>query len=497
MEGSYNNISRDITNIASYISANTTVASVTSGGIIKALSPGYSIINISNGISTELAINVLSTCETPQNNMIIRKSINFCPGTYFIPYGMEIDMNNAVIDCHGAVLQGNYTTDAMLIENQLGVVIKNCTIRNYFNGILINNSLGVTVEESNLFYNYFGVHSFNSDYSTLTNNNLHDNGYHGAFFEYSYDSDITSNQFYNNGISNDYGYGIYCRYASSANITNNNIFHHIAPNYAYGIKLLQFDDALIQDNNIFDNLDNSIQIEQSDSNIIRQNTINNNSGSVYITASNNNLIYNNNMINSIIGLDDGLNYWDTNNSGNYWDNYDETTEGCFDSNSDGFCDSPYIINPNGADNYPYTSKDGWLIQSFLINLASGWNMISIPLEPENNTVENIFKNISYSKIFEYDETWKIPIKINTSKAYWIQLDSEDILEVKGSQAKNNVNLHTGWNLIGYQDEILINQTELSDELIYSYNSSWISYIPNRINNTLTKFIPGFGYWIYR
>ena len=42
----------------------------------------------------------------------------------------------------------------------------------------------------------------------------------------------------------------------------------------------------------------------------------------------------------------------TNLSGNYWDNYDEISEGANDNDSDGIADNPYTIYASNTDNGP-------------------------------------------------------------------------------------------------------------------------------------------------
>ena len=44
--------------------------------------------------------------------------------------------------------------------------------------------------------------------------------------------------------------------------------------------------------------------------------------------------------------------------GNTWDTYDESSEGCVDADHDGFCDSPYVIDPASGvlDQYPHVAN---------------------------------------------------------------------------------------------------------------------------------------------
>lgn len=44
--------------------------------------------------------------------------------------------------------------------------------------------------------------------------------------------------------------------------------------------------------------------------------------------------------------------------GNYYDIYDEPSEGCEDANNDKFCDAPFSF-PGGMDSYPWATEGGW------------------------------------------------------------------------------------------------------------------------------------------
>ncbi len=32
-------------------------------------------------------------------------------------------------------------------------------------------------------------------------------------------------------------------------------------------------------------------------------------------------------------------------------------------------------------------------------------------------------------------------------------------------------------------------------IVYTYNGTWLSYVPNRTFNSLTTLKPGYGYWV--
>lgn len=93
---------------------------------------------------------------------------------------------------------------------------------------------------------------------------------------------------------------------------------------------------------------------------------------IHLDSISDNWIYQNNFKNSMAeegnAKNAGSNNWDNEYwfGGNYWDDYDHESEGCYDDyndytgepESDGICDSPHIFDSN-QDNYPFTTENGW------------------------------------------------------------------------------------------------------------------------------------------
>jgi len=126
-----------------------------------------------------------------------------------------------------------------------------------------------------------------------------------------------------------------------------------------------------------------LQVINSHGNTFNYNTISYNESPYYIQDSTENKIYNNNFISNLnegriivsitqedlqypIGVEDdsGSNifYLDSTIGGNYWDSYDDSSEGCEDLNNDNFCDEPFVSHGT-VDNFAWTVPDGWLVNS--------------------------------------------------------------------------------------------------------------------------------------
>jgi len=162
------------------------------------------------------------------------------------------------------------------------------------------------------------------------------------------------------------------------------------------------------------------------------------------------------------------------------------------------------------------------ILNIFIELFEGWNLVSLPLSPLDNTLPNVLSSIqkNYSKVVAYDAN---DIG-NESKIYdpndllhsnlnsiekeigvWINMLNNDTLLNEGY--KNDVvnfNLKEGYNLISYPslDENNVSYVfgNVSDDLvnILTYeNNEWKSYSPAKptILNNLTIIKPGQAYWV--
>jgi parallel beta-helix repeat protein len=218
----------------------------------------------------------------------------------------------------------------------------------------------------------------------IINNNVSKNGNHGIYLnDYSNHQTITSNQVYynnNSGIvlencsSNLYiddnkvigntNYGIMI--IGSANNVSGNIIAH---NRKDGLYLSADNNNTLYQNSISFNTIAGIRLYNTTHDIIDNNEIFNNGayGAYLDFFTMNNLIYNNYFHdNTRNAIDKSLNHnqWYTTKitkpniiggpkiCGNYWDDYDELSEGAYDNDTDGIAEKPYTIYSLNTDNGP-------------------------------------------------------------------------------------------------------------------------------------------------
>jgi len=182
---------------------------------------------------------------------------------------------------------------------------------------------------------------------------------------------------------------------------------------------------------------------------------------------------------------------------------------CKDSNGDGICDDDKI--PPDWNN---------IVPS--IQLHAGWNLISLPKNPEALDVLGVMRMVgdNLNSVWTYEEgIWKRydltgPSFLNDlsalepGKGYWIDMKSSDRLDdlyVTGRELTDkSISLASGWNLVGYNSLSSMSITDAMNSVAGNWNSIWTYEDgdwkrydlsgPDFLNDPIVME-PGKGYWI--
>ncbi|MFB5611508.1 MAG: NosD domain-containing protein, partial [Nitrosopumilaceae archaeon] len=367
----------------------------TSGVTVKNLN----IIDFRNGISvsssdTSLIDNTITNSETGirvSNSCVADLTGNTVTGGthgIVVAYssGVTLSWNTTnensqngidVTGSHGTVLTGN---TAGISDN---TVARGIAIKSSNDNFLIENT--ASGNEAIMLHNSHNNILINNAVESCSNcNTLHPIGVTGIMIW-----DSNGNTVHDNNVDSTHLWGIRLLNSNDNKITNNIVSNH--KNQQLASSILSGATAL--------------HISNSDNNSFYYNTISDNQSPYYIIETTNNKIYNNNFVSN---LEDGkvrsyvLEYGiimgvisDTSGSnifnldlpigGNYWDIFDESSEGCEDIDLNKICDVEFI-SLETQDNLPWTVPDGWSVNSETI---PDINSLEIPEAAQCSSTEPV------------------------------------------------------------------------------------------------------------
>ena len=197
-----------------------------------------------------------------------------------------------------------------------------------------------------------------------------------------------------------------------------------------------------------------------------------------------------------------------------------------------------------SGNYTYTvSKAGYLtvdgqfevsheevtveviLEEFIfrcIELQTGWNLISMPVVPEDTDIETVLADImeNVAIVWEYDAgtgewKWYVPGQVQSTlttmqdgSGYWVRMNAADTLCVVGQEVLEppQYPVVEGWNLIGFTSTTAMHHSEYLSDLYtggapdYSIIWVWDATTPKYFNihplgELDGNLEPGHGYWL--
>jgi len=266
--------------------------------------------------------------------------------------------DNVVLDGNGYSLEGGGRGDGIFVYKSRNVTVKNIAVRGYDIGITFDGSSNGVIENAVVVdCNWPGIYFALSSLNTIVNVTVK-NSQSGI---YLYNS--SSNTILNTVVSNS-GPGIWLVGSS-----NNTIINVTATGNSDGVLISVLSNGNAVLNSTVVNNVCGLSIGLSSHNTIANNVVSGNTYGLCFQNSSNNLIYNNYFknLNAIHVYDESApNTWNTTKAtgrnivgggylgGNYWSDPEEKgfSDTCIDSDGDGFCDEPFVIDENNVDYYP-------------------------------------------------------------------------------------------------------------------------------------------------
>ncbi|MCK4364627.1 MAG: right-handed parallel beta-helix repeat-containing protein [Thermoplasmatales archaeon] len=360
----------------------TTVTGSSSGDVITITATGVDISDLtitSSGSSlNNAAIKINASNSVIVNNIITSSANGFyiynCSNTKIYYNTITSNSKNGIHIENSSYNNITHTTstsstfNGIFFYNSSNNTIGNCILTsNSRNGIYLNSTCNDNlIEYSYIASNtlngiYFNDHCDNNNitYNSGTNK-IHSNSDSGIRLENS-----SSNYIGNNIITSNTDYGIMVLGANNT-IDNNTI----SSNSKHGVFLFGDYNNVVNYNHIQGNTKDGIRIQNSTSDTIHSNNITQNSQyGVYLNYyAISNSIYNNYFYNNsdhALDMSENNNIWSISTTGfnivngansvvagNYWDDYDNATEGAVDNDGNGVADSARTINISSSDSRP-------------------------------------------------------------------------------------------------------------------------------------------------
>ena len=285
---------------------------------------------------------------------------------------MVNDLNEGIqIESDGVTLDGNghtITNEALGVNlsGRRKVTIRNLIVKNFWRGIYLDSSdnnimINNTVISEGWVNNWAGISLYNSSNNILSGNTANSNEWFGIELSLSSNNTLSGNNVSGNHVGihlllsinntlngnnalNNYN-GIQLDQSSNNNTMKGNTANS---NYYYGIVLSSSSNNTFSGNNVISNGIRGIDLDS------------------YMFTSRNNLVYNNFFNNTENAFNDGTIIWNITRTlntniiggsylgGNFWANPNGTgfSQTCIDTDRDGICDLPFVIDANNIDYLP-------------------------------------------------------------------------------------------------------------------------------------------------
>ncbi len=124
--------------------------------------------------------------------------------------------------------------------------------------------------------------------------------------------------------------------------------------------------------------------------------------------------------------------------------------------------------------------------------TSGWNLISVPINPQNPSVLSIFPT-AVSQAYTYYNGYVVKDQLEVGRGYWLKFNSNSSHNITGNPVSQvQINLSSGWNLIGGLNSIIptgsiiTNPPNIISSMFFEYNGAY---------NPSNSLLPGKGYWV--
>ncbi|MFC1713640.1 Ig-like domain-containing protein [Candidatus Poribacteria bacterium] len=159
-------------------------------------------------------------------------------------------------------------------------------------------------------------------------------------------------------------------------------------------------------------------------------------------------------------------------------------------------------------------------ESYSVQLADGWNLISVPVEAFDTSIGSVVSlidgdciafwgyDVSTSEWLRYDLSEPDFLndldEVHVGSGYWALMDGPGTLNIPGNISGSLISLQAGWNLVGCNSLTPLDMANATNSIecefeVWTINETtgnWLGYAPGDPFNDLDVIEPGRGYWFY-
>ena len=306
---------------------------------------------------------------------------------------VSVERDNIIFDGMDHVIQGSsaYGTDGITLNGRTNVTIKNTQIAEFWQGINILASSNINLTHNRVTDHYEGITLVSSSNNTIIENTVASNYDDAIYLERCSNNTISGNQILGSAVTN-HDYGITLHDSSVNTVSGNNI-----SDIEFGIGIQISSNNKINGNTISTTNQYALWLSSATSNTLLENNVTNNGVGVWLSDSSNNIFSHNNFINNTHQVQGGntTNLWNDAYplGGNYWSDYNgaDSKSGQFQNQTgdDGIGDTPYIIDENNQDHYPFVHVIPEYASTIIIVLFMATTLITaIACKKQSRTLNN-------------------------------------------------------------------------------------------------------------
>jgi hypothetical protein len=131
----------------------------------------------------------------------------------------------------------------------------------------------------------------------------------------------------------------------------------------------------------------------------------------------------------------------------------------------------------------------WIKNSYMFDLNAGWNLISLPLVPENPDLSVLFPDAEVAYVYR-DGSYEIASQLEPGLGYWINIPSAETYIMYGEPfSEFSLPLSAGWHMLGALSKRTIPETNPENTL------SVIFGFQNGAYMEVNEMMSAMGYWI--